>query len=44
VARLFESSTTGFATLEASLAGKWLELLSEIAPGPMMAVSISTSL
>jgi putative ABC transport system substrate-binding protein len=24
---------TGFATLEASLAGKWLELLSEIAPG-----------
>jgi putative ABC transport system substrate-binding protein len=26
-------NTTGFATLEASLAGKWLELLSEIAPG-----------
>ena len=24
---------TGFATLEASLAGKWLELLSELAPG-----------
>jgi putative ABC transport system substrate-binding protein len=24
---------TGFATLEATLAGKWLELLSEIAPG-----------
>jgi putative ABC transport system substrate-binding protein len=24
---------TGFATLEASLGGKWLELLSEIAPG-----------
>jgi putative ABC transport system substrate-binding protein len=24
---------TGFATVEASLAGKWLELLSEIAPG-----------
>jgi putative ABC transport system substrate-binding protein len=26
-------NTTGFAILEASLAGKWLELLSEIAPG-----------
>ena len=26
-------NTTGFATLEASLGGKWLELLSEIAPG-----------
>jgi putative ABC transport system substrate-binding protein len=26
-------NVTGFATLEASLAGKWLELLSEIAPG-----------
>ena len=26
-------NTTGFAVLEASLAGKWLELLSEIAPG-----------
>ena len=25
-------NTTGFATLEASLGGKWLELLSEIAP------------
>ena len=25
---------TGFATYEASLGGKWLELLSEIAPGP----------
>ena len=24
---------TGFATFEASLGGKWLELLSEIAPG-----------
>ena len=24
---------TGFATMEASLGGKWLELLSEIAPG-----------
>jgi putative ABC transport system substrate-binding protein len=24
---------TGFANLEASLGGKWLELLSEIAPG-----------
>jgi hypothetical protein len=24
---------TGFATLEASMGGKWLELLSEIAPG-----------
>jgi putative ABC transport system substrate-binding protein len=26
-------NTTGFASSEASLAGKWLELLSEIAPG-----------
>jgi putative ABC transport system substrate-binding protein len=26
-------NTTGFASLEASLGGKWLELLSEIAPG-----------
>jgi putative tryptophan/tyrosine transport system substrate-binding protein len=26
-------NTTGFTTLEASLGGKWLELLSEIAPG-----------
>jgi putative ABC transport system substrate-binding protein len=26
-------NTTGFANFEASLAGKWLELLSEIAPG-----------
>jgi putative ABC transport system substrate-binding protein len=26
-------NTTGFATLEATLGGKWLELLSEIAPG-----------
>src|SRR6516165_8380662 len=26
-------NTTGFASLEASLAGKWIELLSEIAPG-----------
>jgi putative ABC transport system substrate-binding protein len=26
-------NATGFATLEASLGGKWLELLSEIAPG-----------
>jgi hypothetical protein len=26
-------NVTGFATLEATLAGKWLELLSEIAPG-----------
>src|SRR5262249_10859178 len=26
-------NVTGFASLEASLAGKWLELLSEIAPG-----------
>jgi putative ABC transport system substrate-binding protein len=35
VARLDRPSgnVTGFATLEASLAGKWLELLSEIAPG-----------
>ena len=28
---------TGFAILEASLGGKWLELLSEIAPGPKRA-------
>jgi putative ABC transport system substrate-binding protein len=27
------ANTTGFATMEASLGGKWLELLSEIAPG-----------
>jgi putative ABC transport system substrate-binding protein len=35
VARLDRSSgnVTGFATLEATLGGKWLELLSEIAPG-----------
>jgi putative ABC transport system substrate-binding protein len=35
VARLDRPSgnTTGFAFLEASLGGKWLELLSEIAPG-----------
>jgi putative ABC transport system substrate-binding protein len=35
VARLDRPSgnITGFANLEASLAGKWLELLSEIAPG-----------
>ncbi len=35
VARLDRPSgnVTGFATNEASLAGKWLELLSEIAPG-----------
>jgi len=35
VARLDRPSgnVTGFATYEASLAGKWLELLSEIAPG-----------
>jgi putative ABC transport system substrate-binding protein len=26
-------NTTGFGTLEASMGGKWLELLSEIAPG-----------
>jgi putative ABC transport system substrate-binding protein len=26
-------NTTGFASLEATLGGKWLELLSEIAPG-----------
>src|SRR5215475_7655531 len=26
-------NATGFATYEASLGGKWLELLSEIAPG-----------
>jgi putative ABC transport system substrate-binding protein len=28
-----EGNTTGFAFLEASMGGKWLELLSEIAPG-----------
>jgi putative ABC transport system substrate-binding protein len=35
VARLNQpgGNTTGFATSEATLAGKWLELLSEIAPG-----------
>jgi putative ABC transport system substrate-binding protein len=35
VARLDRPSgnVTGFATLEASMGGKWLELLSEIAPG-----------
>jgi putative ABC transport system substrate-binding protein len=35
IARLDRPSgnITGFATLEASLGGKWLELLSEIAPG-----------
>ena len=35
VARLNQpgGNTTGFATLEPSLAGKWLELLSESAPG-----------
>ena len=35
VARLDRPSgnITGFATLEASLGGKWLEMLSEIAPG-----------
>ena len=35
VARLDRPSgnITGFANLEASLGGKWLELLSEIAPG-----------
>jgi putative ABC transport system substrate-binding protein len=31
---------TGFATLEASLGSKWLELLSEIAPGLKRAVSM----
>jgi putative ABC transport system substrate-binding protein len=35
VARLNQpgGNTTGFALYEASLGGKWLELLSEIAPG-----------
>jgi putative ABC transport system substrate-binding protein len=39
VARLDRPSgnVTGFATFEASLGGKWLELLSEIAPGPKRA-------
>jgi putative ABC transport system substrate-binding protein len=31
---------TGFANLEASLGGKWLELLSEIAPGLKQAAII----
>jgi putative ABC transport system substrate-binding protein len=37
VARLNQpgGNVTGFAGLEPSLAGKWLELLSEIAPGPV---------
>jgi putative ABC transport system substrate-binding protein len=33
-------NTTGFAILEASLGGKWLELLSEIAPGLKRAASM----
>ena len=35
VARLNQpgGNITGFATVEVSMAGKWLELLSEIAPG-----------
>jgi putative ABC transport system substrate-binding protein len=35
VARLNQpgGNTTGFAKFEATLGGKWLELLSEIAPG-----------
>jgi putative ABC transport system substrate-binding protein len=39
VARLDRPSrnTTGFAIYEATLGGKWLELLSEIAPGPKRA-------
>ena len=39
VARLDRPSgnVTGFADLEGSMAGKWLELLSEIAPGPKRA-------
>jgi putative tryptophan/tyrosine transport system substrate-binding protein len=39
VARLDRPSgnITGFATMEASLGGKWLELLSEIVPGPKRA-------
>jgi putative ABC transport system substrate-binding protein len=42
VARLNQpgGNITGFATFEASLAGKWLELLSEIAPGLKRAVII----
>jgi putative ABC transport system substrate-binding protein len=42
VARLDRPSgnITGFASLEASLGGKWLELLSEIAPGLKRAASM----
>ena len=43
VARLDRPSgnITGFVTLEASVRGKWLELLSEIAPGLKRAAIIS---
>jgi putative ABC transport system substrate-binding protein len=38
-----EGNVTGFATYEASLGGKWLELLSEIAPGiKRVAIMFST--
>jgi putative ABC transport system substrate-binding protein len=45
VARLDRPSEniTGFATLEASLGGKWLELLSEIAPGLKRAIVMFNS-
>ena len=35
-------NVTGFASYEASLGGKWLELLSEIAPGLKRAAAITT--
>ena len=46
VARLDRPSAnvTGFANLEASLGGKWLELLSEIAPGLKRAAIMFLSL
>jgi putative ABC transport system substrate-binding protein len=36
-----DGNITGFAILEASLGGKWLELLSEIAPGLKRAATCS---
>jgi putative ABC transport system substrate-binding protein len=43
VARLNQpgGNITGFANVEATLGGKWLELLSEIAPGLKRAASCS---
>jgi putative ABC transport system substrate-binding protein len=44
VARLDRPSenVTGFALFEATLGGKWLELLSEIAPGILTPLPVST--